>query len=254
METAQIKQCTWHGEQPLDHFYKGAGCKVRVAERRKQNVANGMCPNHVKRPIDPRCASQCTECFESTISIDQREGLPEEIICRGADSEKHVMPLTMMNQIDRSLKGIYKGLCVWCKIMVRSREKAGGTGYNPILLPQGQVPWIFFPQLLAEQGATCFIPYCTVKQNGIRLALDHDHVTGYVRGFACGFHNANLMAGLDDLEANGEIFKLSFPFPATKYYVVSAPVAESQHSLIAYTKQSMSAHLQLQFRELLVEP
>lgn len=64
-----------------------------------------------------------------------------------------------------------------------------------------------YEQLLAFQGGTCAIPTCNASGKRKRLAVDHDHVTGEVRGLLCGPHNyellgkyaGDLQAGLDYL-------------------------------------------------------
>lgn len=64
-----------------------------------------------------------------------------------------------------------------------------------------------YEELLAFQGGTCAIPNCRARGVVKRLAVDHDHATGAVRGLLCGPHNyelvgkyaKDLQAGLDYL-------------------------------------------------------
>lgn len=64
-----------------------------------------------------------------------------------------------------------------------------------------------YEELLAFQGGTCAIPNCRARGVVKRLAVDHDHDTGAVRGLLCGPHNyelvgkyaKDLQAGLDYL-------------------------------------------------------
>lgn len=64
-----------------------------------------------------------------------------------------------------------------------------------------------YAALLAFQGGTCAIPSCPATGARKRLAVDHDHDTGEVRGLLCGPHNYDLLgkyardlqAGLDYL-------------------------------------------------------
>lgn len=64
-----------------------------------------------------------------------------------------------------------------------------------------------YDELLAFQGGTCAIPGCPAKGVTKRLAVDHDHDTGEVRGLLCSPHNYELLgrfagdlrAGLDYL-------------------------------------------------------
>ena len=61
--------------------------------------------------------------------------------------------------------------------------------------------------LLEFQGGTCAIPSCPATGAARRLAVDHDHATGQVRGLLCAPHNYELLgkfvrdlqAGLDYL-------------------------------------------------------
>ena len=47
--------------------------------------------------------------------------------------------------------------------------------------------------MVAEQHGTCAICDATVNQNGTRLCVDHDHLTGETRGLLC--HNCNTTLG-----------------------------------------------------------
>lgn len=65
-----------------------------------------------------------------------------------------------------------------------------------------------YERLLEFQGGTCAIPGCPARGVTKRLAVDHDHETGEVRGLLCGPHNyellgkfaGDLQAGLDYLD------------------------------------------------------
>lgn len=52
--------------------------------------------------------------------------------------------------------------------------------------------------LLASQGNACAI--CCTQPNGQRLAVDHDHTTGKVRGLLCGHCNKALGLFGDDAD------------------------------------------------------
>lgn len=48
-------------------------------------------------------------------------------------------------------------------------------------------------KLYEAQGRKCAFPRCRATGKVRRLAVDHDHVTGEVRGLLCGPHNFDLM-------------------------------------------------------------
>ena len=50
-----------------------------------------------------------------------------------------------------------------------------------------------YDELLAAQGGTCALPRCSASGKRQRLAVDHDHATGEVRGLLCGPHNYQLV-------------------------------------------------------------
>ncbi len=50
-----------------------------------------------------------------------------------------------------------------------------------------------YERLLAAQGGTCAFPRCPATGKRKRLAVDHDHETGEVRGLLCGPHNYQLV-------------------------------------------------------------
>lgn len=59
-----------------------------------------------------------------------------------------------------------------------------------------------YARLLEAQGGTCAIPRCPATGKRKRLAVDHDHETGEVRGLLCGPHNYDLLGRFaGDLEA-----------------------------------------------------
>ncbi len=59
-----------------------------------------------------------------------------------------------------------------------------------------------YEELLAFQGGTCAIPACRAKGKARRLAVDHDHETGEVRGILCSNHNYLLLGRfVNDLQA-----------------------------------------------------
>ncbi len=56
-----------------------------------------------------------------------------------------------------------------------------------------------YDKILAHQGGVCFICKQPPKENR-RLAVDHDHKTGLVRGLLCSFCNRAIAVFRDDFE------------------------------------------------------
>lgn len=50
-----------------------------------------------------------------------------------------------------------------------------------------------YERLLAFQAGTCAFPRCRARGMRRRLAVDHDHDTGEVRGLLCVAHNKTLL-------------------------------------------------------------
>jgi hypothetical protein len=48
-------------------------------------------------------------------------------------------------------------------------------------------------RLYEAQGRKCAFPRCRATGKVKRLAVDHDHITGEVRGLLCGPHNFDLV-------------------------------------------------------------
>ena len=69
-----------------------------------------------------------------------------------------------------------------------------------------------YEELLAKQGGTCALCDKTAETEGRALAVDHDHVSGEVRGILCAYHNhrvigrhrdADLLRRMADYIENG---------------------------------------------------
>lgn len=58
-----------------------------------------------------------------------------------------------------------------------------------------------YERLLASQGGRCAITGCRATGKTKRLAVDHDHKTGEVRGVLCGPHNQLIGYNKDNPEA-----------------------------------------------------
>jgi hypothetical protein len=62
------------------------------------------------------------------------------------------------------------------------------------------VTWEKYEQMLADQNGGCAICGRTSSGKGQPLDIDHDHVTGQVRGLLCSRCNAGVSYFLDDSE------------------------------------------------------
>lgn len=58
-----------------------------------------------------------------------------------------------------------------------------------------------YAKLLEAQGGTCAIRTCRANGKSKRLAVDHDHVTGEVRGILCSNHNRFIGLNRDNPDA-----------------------------------------------------
>lgn len=84
----------------------------------------------------------------------------------------------------------------WRKAHKQQRERAHETRTQRIFgLEPGE-----YGALLAYQGGTCAIPRCPAKGVVRRLAVDHNHATGAVRGLLCSPHNRLIGQSFDDPE------------------------------------------------------
>jgi Recombination endonuclease VII len=74
-----------------------------------------------------------------------------------------------------------------------------------------------YDRLLAFQGGTCAFPNCRARGGGRRrLAVDHDHDTGAVRGILCQGHNYLLLGRfVNDLQ-DGLDYLASPPYERMK--------------------------------------
>lgn len=84
----------------------------------------------------------------------------------------------------------------WRKAHKQQRERAHETRTQRVFgLEPGE-----YGALLAYQGGTCAIPRCPAKGVVRRLAVDHNHATGGVRGLLCSPHNRLIGQSYDDPE------------------------------------------------------
>ena len=82
------------------------------------------------------------------------------------------------------------------KYREENKEKLKKTKYKSALLKYG-ITLEDYNKMLSEQGGVCAI--CGKKEKGNkRLAVDHDHDTGKIRGLLCGNCNIGLGSYNDD--------------------------------------------------------
>lgn len=77
-----------------------------------------------------------------------------------------------------------------CETCIRSRERGRNTAAHASRVAKvyGLAPGAYVA-LLKRQGGTCAIKGCRANGRTKRLAVDHDHRTGIIRGLLCGPHN-----------------------------------------------------------------
>lgn len=76
--------------------------------------------------------------------------------------------------------------------------------------PKIYLPGALYDQLLAKQGGKCAI--CGEEANGNRLAVDHNHETGEIRGLLC--HQCN--TGLGSFRDNPQLLKQAIAYLGEK--------------------------------------
>jgi hypothetical protein len=125
--------------------------------------------------------------------------MPLEHVCKECKQEK---PKTVRKIDPRSLKvGAPRCRTHYLALKAaqkkRSHERHVQKEFN--LLP-GE-----YERLYKAQGGKCWFPNCRATGKKRKLAVDHDHVTGEVRGLVCYNHNYYLLGmfanDLDDAKA-----------------------------------------------------
>jgi hypothetical protein len=120
-----------------------------------------------------------------------------------------IKPVSAFDRHSRNRRGYQ----YWCKkCIVEARKERGRPAAEPVhrrkykLQEYGITP-AQYDELFAEQGGRCAIcgtekmpwePSVGVKGRGAFLTVDHDHVTGSVRGLLCANCNVGLGQFRDD--------------------------------------------------------
>ena len=105
---------------------------------------------------------------------------------------------------DRSTKTGYHGYCRACNIEKTQSDFSRLTpeqrslyNFRSQLRKYGLTPESY-SQLLGKQGGVCAI--CSKQEKNKRLAVDHDHKSGKVRGLLCGQRNTGLGKFYDNVD------------------------------------------------------
>lgn len=82
----------------------------------------------------------------------------------------------------------------------------GRVKRDPILAREGHLRRKFgitieqYNELLEQQGGVCAICFKTPEEEGVNLAVDHNHKTGEVRGILCRYCNHRLVGRHTDAD------------------------------------------------------
>ena len=87
--------------------------------------------------------------------------------------------------------------CKTCRNNVAKYRYSNGDSYAIRLQKLYGLSVVEYEQLYAEANGCCQVCGISEEENNKRLAVDHDHVTGKVRGLLCGKCNTAL-GQLDD--------------------------------------------------------
>lgn len=86
-------------------------------------------------------------------------------------------------------EGLY-GSCIECEIIVKGKSYAKKKGYR---LDPGNITGKEL-RILKTKGC-----YFNTSQCRGELVLEHNHITGKIRGYVCSFHNTGLVVGLEEM-------------------------------------------------------
>jgi hypothetical protein len=167
---SKAKGCiTCGGARPLGATKYCAPCRVRATVARAKvnsakDAANKKEARRVRGPIErkPR---------------PRRGPVDGVLLCNRCGS---ILPI-------KSFKKNHKGSYTYCKLCVSE------YGYEHRLRSVYGITLNNYKMLLAEQDGKCAICLITPKKR--RLAVDHNHATGQVRGLLCTICNHRLLGG-----------------------------------------------------------
>ncbi len=171
------KRCSkCHERKPLSAFLKRSNRKVGVSSRCKQ------CLNEVRRkpaspPNPPIEQKECSRCHQIKPLSDfaKRKGRKIGAVSRCKQCHRETDP-----KRNTYVKGRYP-------------EKSLEYRRNKTLLRYYGISLADYDVMLASQGGTCKVCHGPSLGKG-RYHVDHDHVTGKIRGLLC--HKCNVALGM----------------------------------------------------------
>lgn len=172
---AEASAWFWKDKLVRDGFKKW--CKKCVLANRLKHTAEGNCGRHPSQAIDPRSKNLCIICLETATLQAKRERSTPNVCYYPGCSKRQDEGVTMCKEHrDENRQRAEKG-----------NAKKRGIRYLPQITPT----------MLSEfQNHKCWL--CGMKANGSALHRDHNHVTGWLRGYLCGPDNARLPSKYTD--------------------------------------------------------
>ena len=107
------------------------------------------------------------------------------VVCKGCGASFD----SIKSQIERRSGGKFHSRECWKEWRAANRQ----TRLEKLLKQQYQLTTAQYQELLKAQGGACGICQCSPEEAGqSQLVVDHDHVTGRVRGLLCQACNLGL--------------------------------------------------------------
>jgi hypothetical protein len=167
--SSATKKCTrCKKPKPLSDFYGSSGSTYRQSICKPCNIED-------KRERRARLKIERLQATQSALFE-----VPAKKVCSQCHKEK----LIELFKRDASIRSGYASICLHCCSLLTSspnRSRKRKRGVTPEM----------FEQMLHEQKGVCAA--CGKEQEGQRLSIDHDHVTGQVRGLLC--YGCNIALG-----------------------------------------------------------